>query len=162
MVNVWVLANPCLGDVDVARKRGFSTPGDMRLALLDLWDKTVKPGEVVYVCGSVGNPEFFELFMDKRPGRKIRLEGAEGIYSPAFWFDTVTGFAVNVTGVWGTQAFGAGQNNVPDSIPLVWDDSPDSATSMNVNCHQEGNLHIFNIKDVAKFWASVAEGSVEV
>lgn len=158
MPEVWITANPILGSREAAREMGFPTAEDMAKALREDWSNSVSRGELIFVCGSVGNPEEFELFMQRLPGRKVRVTGYEPVYNPSFWFDVQDTFETFVSGPWGDQCFGAGKK-AQERTELVWDGSEDSEHQINVSAFTEGR-GVYPLTQLAQLWASLKEGSI--
>lgn len=96
-MTVWFTSDLHLGHCLVADKRGFATVQDHDEVLLDNWDKTVKPDDVVWVVGDIAVSKPLDALAEIRglPGRKRLILGnhdkAHPMYRDAFkWFGKYT------------------------------------------------------------------------
>jgi calcineurin-like phosphoesterase family protein len=74
---VWFTSDLHLGHKRVSELRGFNTPEEHDVTLIDNWEKVVKKDDQVWVLGDVtlSNPEYALTVISEMPGKKHLITG---------------------------------------------------------------------------------------
>lgn len=82
MKNRWIIADPHFGHVNIIKycNRPFSSVEEMNEILIQNWNKTVLPGDRVYVNGDVSINRRYLNIIHNLNGKKVLIKGNHDIF----------------------------------------------------------------------------------